>query len=65
MIFKYRLSPFGKFIIIGILCMIGGSIIDSMIEDEYLEKISEKCQKDGYYNTRKLKMNCQVIYRNF
>ena len=45
--------------------MIGGYIIDSMIEDEYLKEISTECQKNGYYKTRKIDMTCKINYTKF
>lgn len=62
---RYRLSPFGRLIIIGILLMIGGMIIDSMIETEHLIEISNECRKNGYYITRKINMTCTINHTNF
>jgi hypothetical protein len=62
---RYRLSPFGRAVIITFLCMIAAMIIESMIEDQYLSEISNECRKNGYYRTRKIDMTCKINYIKF
>lgn len=62
---RIRLTPFGRALIITILCMIAAFIIESMIEDQYLREISTECQKKGYYKTRKIYMTCKIDYTKF
>jgi len=57
---RYRLSPFGRFFLICLLSAFLASIIESFIEDQYLKEISKECQKNGFYKTRKIDMDCKI-----
>lgn len=65
MYFRYRLSPFGRMVIIFLLIMLATYIIQTMIEEAYLKEIAEECQKNGSFKTKQIDMSCSIIYSKF
>lgn len=65
MYFRYRLSLFGKFIIIYILSIVVYYFLCSYIEQEYLKKINENCKNKGYHEDYKIHINCDDNSKEF
>jgi hypothetical protein len=61
MIFRYRLSEFGRFVIIYLLmlgfCMWWGS----NAKEDQLKEIKEACEKENYYKEKFLFIKCKNV----
>jgi len=58
---RYRLSPFGRLLIIYIISLCFYYFLESYIEEKKIKQITEECRKNGNYNHI---FSCQIINKN-
>lgn len=61
MIFKYRLSEFGKFVIIYLLMLFLCIWWGSNAKEDQLKEIKESCEKENYYQEKFLFIKCKNV----